>query len=126
MDLRLETMSDELSRAGELVVLLLHTYQRSVEVRRARKLATSYYAKLFSVSAPDISRSDNELLARPARDITQGFQALTTQLARESETLTKELLRMAFKFAGEQMVFGQPLTYNIYSLLNYNNESLSP
>ena len=93
--------------------ILFHAYQRSVEVGRSRKLASSDYSKLFSVSAPDISRSDNESLARSARDITQGFQALTTQLPGESETLTKELLRMAFKFAGEPKT--EEVIENIYN-----------
>ena len=81
--------------------ILYNAYQRSVEVGRSRKLATSDYSKLFSVSAPDISRSDNEALARSARDITQGMQSLAAQLPGQSETFTKQLLRIVFKFAGE-------------------------
>ena len=81
--------------------ILYHAYQRSVEVSRSRKLATSDYSKLFSVSAPDISRSDNEALARSARDITQGMQVLAPQLPGQSETFTKQLLRIVFKFSGE-------------------------
>jgi len=81
--------------------ILFHAYNRSVEVGRSRKLPSSDYSKLFSVSAPDISRSDNESLARSAKDIAQGFQTLTSQLPGNSETYTKELLRIAFKFAGE-------------------------
>jgi hypothetical protein len=49
----------------------------------------------------DISRSDNEALARSAWDITQGMQSLASQLPVQSETFTKQLLRIAFKFAGE-------------------------
>jgi hypothetical protein len=56
---------------------------------------------LFTVSAPDISRSDNEALARSARDITQGMQSLATQLPGRSETFAKQMLRIVFKFAGE-------------------------
>ena len=56
---------------------------------------------MFSVSAPDISRSDNEALARSARDITSGMQSLAAQLPGNSETFTKQLLRIVFKFAGE-------------------------
>jgi hypothetical protein len=81
--------------------ILYHAYQRSVEAGRSRKLPTSDYSKLFSVSAPDISRSDNEALARSARDITQGMQSLATQLPGQSETFTKQLLRIVFKFSGE-------------------------
>ena len=81
--------------------ILFHAYQRSVQVGRSRKLPTSDYNKLFSISAPDISRSDNEALARSAKDITQGMQVLAAQLPGQSETFTKQLLRIVFKFAGE-------------------------
>ena len=81
--------------------ILYHAYQRSVQVGRSRNLASSDYSRLFSISAPDISRSDNEALARSARDITQGMQSLAYQLPGQSETFTKQLLRIAFKFAGE-------------------------
>ena len=67
----------------------------------SRKLASSDYSKLFSVSAPDISRSDNEALARSSRDVTQAMQTLSTQLPGQSETFTKQLLRIVYKFAGE-------------------------
>ena len=92
--------------------ILFHAYQRSVEVGRSRKLATSDYSKLFSVSAPDISRSDNEALARSARDVTQGLQSLSEQLPGRSETFTKQLLRIAFKFAGEPQT--EDVIKNIY------------
>jgi len=69
------------------------------QVGRSRKLASSEYSKLFSVS--DISRSDNEAIARSARDITQGMQSLASQLSGQSETFTKQLLRIVFKFVGE-------------------------
>jgi hypothetical protein len=81
--------------------ILYHAYQRSVEVGRSRKLATSDYTKLFSISAPDISRSDNEALARSAKDITQGMQVLSSQLPGQSETFIKQMLRIVFKFSGE-------------------------
>jgi hypothetical protein len=81
--------------------ILFHAYHRAAEIGRARKLASTDYSELFTVSAPDISRSDNEALARSARDITQGMQSLAAQLPGQSETFTKQLLRIAFKFAGE-------------------------
>jgi hypothetical protein len=55
----------------------------------------------FSVSAPTISRSDNEALARSARDITQGMQSLAAKLPGQSETFIKQMLRIVFKFSGE-------------------------
>ena len=81
--------------------ILYHAYQRSVEVGRSRKLPRSDYADLFTVSMPDISRSDNETLARSARDIMDGMQTLADQLPGRSESFTKQMIRMMFKFSGE-------------------------
>lgn len=49
----------------------------------------------------DVSRSDNEALARSARDVTKGLQTLSEHLPGKSEAFTKQLLRIVFKFAGE-------------------------
>jgi len=72
---------------------------------------------LFSVSPPDISRSDNEALARSARDINQGMQVLASQFPGQSETFAKQLLRIVFKFAGEpqtedviEKIYQEPIT----------------
>jgi hypothetical protein len=81
--------------------IIYHAYARSVEIGRARRLSSSDYSKLFTVSAPDISRSDNEALARSTREIMAGLQMLASQLPGRSESFTKQMLRMAFKFAGE-------------------------
>ncbi len=81
--------------------ILVHAYQRSVEVGRSRKLPSSDYTKLFTVSAPDISRSDNETLARSSRNIMAGLQTLADQLPGRSESFTKQMIRLMFKFSGE-------------------------
>lgn len=60
--------------------ILYHAYQRAASIGRARPLATGDYARLFSTNVPDISRSDNEALARAARDIGQAFQTLSQLL----------------------------------------------
>ena len=57
--------------------ILYQAYQRRVQAGRARPLTTTDYSRLFSLSIPDISRSDNEALARSARDIAQGLASLT-------------------------------------------------
>jgi hypothetical protein len=57
--------------------ILYQAYQRRVQAGRARPLTTIDYSRLFSLSIPDISRSDNEALARSARDIAQGLASLT-------------------------------------------------
>ena len=81
--------------------ILYHAYQRACQVRNTRLLSSSDYSTLFQVSAPDISRSDNESLARATRDFMNGMKTLAGQLPGESETFIKQMLRLAFKFSGE-------------------------
>jgi hypothetical protein len=77
-------------------------YQRAAQVGKTRKLNDDDYEALFVVAAPDISRTDNEALARASRDISTAFQTMTNDLALTGRpALAKLLLRMIFKFAGE-------------------------
>jgi hypothetical protein len=80
--------------------LIYQAYQRAVEIGKARHLAAADYGELFTIYAPDVSRSDNQALARAARDITTAMNELSTQLP-GSNTLQKLILRLAFRFAGE-------------------------
>jgi hypothetical protein len=81
--------------------ILYQAYQRAVEIGRARQLANDDYAQLFSADLPDISRSDNESLARSARDLAEALGALSARLPGPSRRLDGLVLRMLFKFAGE-------------------------
>jgi hypothetical protein len=83
--------------------IVYQAYQRAVQLNRARRTASNNYALLFTVSLPDISRSDNESLARSTRDIMSGLQTLASQLPGRSQEYTKQMLRMAFKFSGEPL-----------------------
>lgn len=80
--------------------IVYQAYLRAVEAGAARKLPSEDYGRLFVVSAPDVSRSDNEALARSARDLSAALEALARQLPGRSRTLDKLLLRMVFRFAG--------------------------
>ena len=80
--------------------ILYKAYQRAVQVGRARKLSSDDYDDLFVVTASDLSRSDNESLAKAARDFTQAMYSLSNQL-HINEPFSRHLLRLAFKFAGE-------------------------
>lgn len=75
-------------------------YQRAYEIGRVRKVSETDYDRLFIVTASDLSRSDNESLAKAARDITQAFYSLSSQL-NVNEPYAREILRLSFKFAGE-------------------------
>ena len=76
------------------------SYQRAHEIGRVRRIAETDYDRLFIVTASDLSRSDNESLAKAARDITQAFYSLSSQL-NVNKVYAREILRMTFKFAGE-------------------------
>ena len=81
--------------------IIFQSYLRAREINRSAKIASKKYSELFTVSVPDISRADNESLARSARDITTGIETLAEQFTGHSETFTKQALRMFFKFSGE-------------------------
>jgi hypothetical protein len=81
--------------------ILFQAYRRAVESGRARPLPDLPYSALFQVSAPDISRADNEALARAGRDIAQGLGGLAEQLEHMPPALGRLALELALKFAGE-------------------------
>ena len=80
--------------------ILWHAWERAREVTGARVLPALPYEKLFVVQAADVSRSDNEALARAARDLAQAIYSLIAAPNR-SKTLNTLLLRLVFRFAGE-------------------------
>lgn len=86
--------------------ILYHAYQRAVESGQARPLSgrggqPGAYSELFSVVTPDISRSDNEALARAAQAIASGLASLQAQLPRPSASLQQRAIELFMKFAGE-------------------------
>lgn len=87
--------------------ILYQAYQRAAQVGRARPLPNADYAALFTAVVPDVSRSDNEALARSARDIAQGLASLQTQLGGKSPGLQRRILQLFMKFAGEPLAEAQ-------------------
>ena len=81
--------------------MVYQAYQRAVEAGRAARLKSGDYEKLFRVSAPDISRSDNEALARSARELSQALSSLSGLMPGRSATMDKLMLRLVLRFAGE-------------------------
>jgi AcrR family transcriptional regulator len=82
--------------------IVFNAYLRAVQVGKARKIAEDDYEQLFIVSAPDVSRTDNEALARASRDVATAFDTLSNNLVlKDRPVLAKLLMRMIFKFAGE-------------------------
>ncbi|MFM8320033.1 MAG: hypothetical protein ACKOC5_03875, partial [Chloroflexota bacterium] len=83
--------------------ILYHAYRRSVEIGRGRPLAATDYRKLFHVGAQDISRWDNESLARSARDVAQALSAMHVQLGGGGAEFLRKSLAATFKFMGEPL-----------------------
>ena len=81
--------------------ILYHAYQRAAQVSHYPMLKTNDYHKLYEVHLPDISRFDNEALARATRDLSQGISTLASQLRDLPPTLAREALSLFFKFTGE-------------------------
>ena len=81
--------------------ILYHAYRRAAEAGKARPIPESDYASLFRVAAPDISRSDNEALARSAQQIAAALESLYTLLPGHSQTFNRLALELVTRFAGE-------------------------
>ncbi len=73
---------------------------------------------------PDISRSDNETLARSSKDIMVGLQTLADQLPGRSESFTKQMIRLMFKFSGEPQ--SEDVIENIYNEAIVSQKTSSP
>lgn len=82
--------------------ILYHAYRRAVEAGFQPRLKSSDYDALFTVQAADISRDDNEAMARAAAQLAQTYQTLSAQLNAEkgSPRLARLFTRLIFKFAG--------------------------
>ena len=89
--------------------ILYHAYQRAVEIGYQRPLPKTYsgYAELFDLVIPDISRWDNESLAKASRDISQALYTLSAQLGDLPPEYARLLLSTTFKFAGEPLAPAQ-------------------
>ena len=81
--------------------IIYTAYKRATELGKQRPLADTDYSNLFQVAAPDVSRSDNEQLARAASEMATALGALSTQLGGDSETYNRLALDMVTRFAGE-------------------------
>jgi hypothetical protein len=81
--------------------ILYQAYQRSMQIGINRRIPETDYTRLFQVNLPDISRSDNETLARSARDVSQAMSMLVNSFQKPSPTLTNLVLSTIFRFTGD-------------------------
>lgn len=83
--------------------ILYHAYQRAAEVSRLPRLKSSF-SDIFTIQKQDISRVDNESLARSAQAMSQAYATLTAAIqTNQSPTLTRGLIGMLFKSAGNPL-----------------------
>jgi hypothetical protein len=80
--------------------ILITAYQRAVESGHEKPLPHLDYNRLFTVNVPDVSRSDNEMLARSVKDLAAGFQLVEQGLHGRSRSLAGLMLRMVMQFGG--------------------------
>lgn len=83
--------------------ILFHAYQRAVQIGRARPLGSNDYRQLFTISAPDVSRWDNESLARSGQALSNAWAQLlpTLQQAGRAPHTRRLILRSFLRFTGE-------------------------
>jgi len=86
--------------------LLFQAYGRSNQAGFTRNLVTADYDKLYHMILPEVSRWDNESLARAAREISSAMasaNSLVGAAAGGSRTLSRWALKLLSRFAGEPL-----------------------
>ncbi len=87
--------------------ILYQGYQRAVQSGGYARISSEDYDTIFRISAPDISRWDNESLAKSAENISAAFADLTPILKGLPESYARLMLTTAFKFIGEPLTEDQ-------------------
>ncbi len=80
--------------------ILFHAYERSRQAGMSRALACSDYKKIFSIVLPDVSRWDNEALARSAAALANALASVAAELPGKSAKFTRYILENVAKFTG--------------------------
>ena len=83
--------------------ILFHAYQRAAEVGRWRDIKTNNYENLFTLIVPEVSRWDNESLARAAEQIASALNQVGGMVGGNSNTFKTWLLKLVSRFAGEPL-----------------------
>ena len=103
-----EPAERHLARRQQYFIWMLQdiTYQAYIRASQLRpqlwpELSETRYQTLYTVSAPDVSRTDNQVLAQATNQLAAAFQSINDQYP-GSDTLRKLLLKLLLKFSGEQ------------------------
>jgi hypothetical protein len=83
--------------------ILFHAYKRAVELGRWRDLKTNDYDQLYTLIVPDVSRWDNESLARAAEQIASALTQVSSVVGGNSGSFKSWMLKLVSKFSGEPL-----------------------
>lgn len=86
-----------------LMDLLYQAYRRAEVIGKVPSLPTSDYRKLFNVDVPEVSRTENKELALASHQISRAMRELSQHLPKRSKTLSRVVIRMIMKFAGDPL-----------------------
>lgn len=82
--------------------ILYQAYKRAAEVGSWRELKTNDFERLFTVIVPEVSRWDNESLARAAAQIASSLTQVN-QVVGNSTSFKAWMLRLVSRFSGEPL-----------------------
>lgn len=80
--------------------ILYHAYRRAQEIGRRPPLTSRDYDQLFTAVLPEVSRWDNESLARAAKELAQALELAQQMLGGESPRFQRLALQLIYRFAG--------------------------
>ncbi len=80
--------------------MTLTAYRRAVPIRNLRPLPITNPNTLIKATNADLSREDNAVLAEAANQLSNAYKNLILETAPQSRTLTEEMLKLLFHFAG--------------------------
>lgn len=101
--------------------MIYNAFQKARTLGFYRDLPSDDYDKLFTMILPEVSRWDNESLARAAQAIAAALTTVATSLQGKSKTLNTWSLKLISRFAGE------PITdENIAAILEEAEKNPNP
>lgn len=83
--------------------MIFNAFQKALSLGFYRTLPTDDYDKLFSMILPEVSRWDNESLARAASAISTALSTVSTTMGGKSKTFNTWSLKLISRFAGEPL-----------------------
>jgi hypothetical protein len=99
----------------------LSSLSTRLSMGKVPQLTERNYNKLFTALLPDISRTDNESLAKAAHMLAQTYQVLGSQLPNSSPTLTKLFTSLILNAGGNPL--SEELLEKILQEIYPNNNS---